>query len=275
MKKELLNIQTLESNDGTMAVEASIPWEESSDVMEIVEAVLNLVPAENMIRPWSYQGINIMRSLHEVKYFCHTVRTAKDQKDLCENYVNEVLSKNVTRSMTGKPPMSITECLELASMVCARNGGQMTDLYRKIDPYSAFRATKGKDEEITRLTTLLQQANQKLRTAYQSQGGNIGGARELTYGSTQNGGRQRGGMGNGSRGGGGNGGGQRRAPGDGGSTESLDPAYSAIKRTLCKFYNEKRGCDRPDSCSRIHKCSRKVSTGIACMQDHPYHEHRP
>mgnify|MGYP001320091374 FL=1 len=145
-KKELLNIQTLESNDGTMAVEASIPWEESSDVQEIVEAVLNLVAAENMIRPWSYQGINIMRSLHEIKYFCHAVKTTRDQKDLCENFVNEVLSKNVTRSMTGKPPMSITECLELASIVCARNGGQMTDLYRQIDPYSAYRATKGKDE---------------------------------------------------------------------------------------------------------------------------------
>ena len=28
-KKEMLNIQTMETNDGTMSVEASIPWEES------------------------------------------------------------------------------------------------------------------------------------------------------------------------------------------------------------------------------------------------------
>ena len=55
--------------DGTMSVEASVPWAESTDVFEIVEAVMNLVAAENMIRPWSYQRINIMRSLHEVKYF--------------------------------------------------------------------------------------------------------------------------------------------------------------------------------------------------------------
>ena len=142
-----------------MAVEASIPWEESSDVQEIVEAVLNLIAAENMIRPWSYQGINIMRALHEIKFFCHATKTTRDQKDLCENFVNEVLSKNVTRSMTGKPPMTITECLELASIVCSRNGGQTTDLYRQIDPYSAFRAVKGKDDETAKLTLLLNQAN--------------------------------------------------------------------------------------------------------------------
>ena len=75
--------------------------------------------------------INIMRSLHKVKFFCHVVKTARDQKDLCENFVNEVLSKRKAANVHhGKPPMSITECLELASIVCARNGGQMTDLYR-------------------------------------------------------------------------------------------------------------------------------------------------
>ena len=98
------------------------------------------------------------------------------------------------------------------------------------------------------------------------------GSENHPMGGGLNRGRMRGGNGNGGRGGGG--GSQRSTPGDGGSTESLDPAYSAIKRTLCKFYNEKRECDRPDACSRIHKCSRKVSAGIACLQDHPYHEHR-
>jgi hypothetical protein len=129
-KKEMLNIQTIKSGDGTMSVEANIPWAESTDVFEVVEAVMNLVAAENMIRPWSYQRINIMRSLYEVKYFAHVVTTARAQKELCEAYVNEVLYKNVTREMTGKPPTSITESLELASIVCARNGGQMTDLHR-------------------------------------------------------------------------------------------------------------------------------------------------
>mgnify|MGYP001497436458 CR=1 FL=1 len=268
-KKELLNIQTLESSNGTMAVEASIPWEESSDVQEIVEAVLNLTAAENMIRPWSYQGINILRALHEVKFFCHSTKTSREQKDLCENFVNEILSKNAIRSMTSKPPMTITECLELASVVCARNGGQTTDLYRKIDPYSAYRAVKGKDEEIGKLTALLNQANLKLRNALQSQGG---GQREVHNGGGMNRGGGRGGNGYGGRGGGA--GSQRNPPGNGGNQEGADPAYSAIKRTLCRFYNERKGCDRPDTCSREHKCCRKIAPGTACLENHPFHEHR-
>jgi hypothetical protein len=81
-KKEMLNIQTSESNDGTMSVEASIPWEESSDVFEIIEAIMNLVAAEHMIRPWSYQAINIMRSLHEVKYFLPCSEDSQRSKGL-------------------------------------------------------------------------------------------------------------------------------------------------------------------------------------------------
>jgi hypothetical protein len=62
--------------------------------------------------------------------------------------------------MTGKPPLSITDSLELASIVCARNGGQMTDLHRRIDPYTDFRAQKQKDDEIARLRVALDNANQ-------------------------------------------------------------------------------------------------------------------
>ena len=269
-KKEMLNIQTMESCDGTMSVEASIPWAESSDVFEIVEAVMNLVASEHMIRPWSYQGINIMRSLHEVKYFAHVVKSARDQKELCENYVNEVLSKNVTRSMTGKPPLSITESLELASIVCARNGGQMTDLHRRIDPYSAFRSTKQKDDEISRLNIALANANQKARNN-QPPRRNGGAAREFAPDTGYLGGRQRGGNGGGGRGGGSH----RGAPGGGGGAEGQDQAFSAIKRTLCKFFNDRRGCDRPDTCQRIHKCSMRLGPGQACLLEHPYHDHRP
>ena len=95
-KQEMLRINTLETDDGHVSVEASIPWAENTDVMELVEAVMNLVAAEHMIRPWSYQGINIMRSLHKVKYFAHVVESPRSQKIICETYVNEVLSRNVT-----------------------------------------------------------------------------------------------------------------------------------------------------------------------------------
>ena len=63
-------------------------WAENTDVFEIVEAVMNLVATEHMVRPWSYQGINIMRSLHEVKFFAHIVPSAREQKALCDPFVN-------------------------------------------------------------------------------------------------------------------------------------------------------------------------------------------
>ena len=74
-----------------------------------------------------------MRRLHEVKYFAHVVPSASDQKSLCETFVDKILGKNVTREMTGKPPMSLIECLEVLLIVCARNGGQMTDLHQRKD----------------------------------------------------------------------------------------------------------------------------------------------
>ena len=69
-----------------------------------------------MIRPWSYQGINIMRSLHEVNYFEHVVDSPRSQKLICEIFVNEVLSRNATREINRKPPLSPTESLDVAKI---------------------------------------------------------------------------------------------------------------------------------------------------------------
>ena len=60
--------------------------------MELVEAVMNLVAAKHMIRPCSYQGINILRSLY-------VVHSARDQKIMLETFVNLVLSRNRTREI--------------------------------------------------------------------------------------------------------------------------------------------------------------------------------
>ena len=95
----MLRINTREDDDGHVAVEASITWAEKTDVMELVEAVTNLVAAEH----------KIMR----------------------ETFFNKAMSRNVTTEMTGKPPMSLAKCLEVANIVCAKKRGQMGDLYRK------------------------------------------------------------------------------------------------------------------------------------------------
>ena len=53
-KQDMARNNTSETDDGHVSVEASIPWTENTDVMELVEADMNLVAAKNMIRLWSY-----------------------------------------------------------------------------------------------------------------------------------------------------------------------------------------------------------------------------
>ena len=98
-KQDMLCINTREDDDGHVAVEASIPSAEKTDVMELVEPVTNLVAAEDKI--------------------------------MCETFVNKAMSRNVTMEMTGKPPMNLAECLEVANIVCAKKTDQMGDLHRK------------------------------------------------------------------------------------------------------------------------------------------------
>ena len=97
-----------------------------------------------------------------------------------------------------------------------------------------------------------------------------GGARELAPGNGYLGGGQGGSHAGGGHGGGGHGGGAQVVR----AGESRDPAFTAIKRTLCKLFNERRGCDRPDSCQRLHKCSVRIGDGQASLAEHPYHLHR-
>ena len=55
LKQDILKISTREDDDGQIAVDASIPsWAENQDVIDLVEAVMNLVAAEHIIRPWRY-----------------------------------------------------------------------------------------------------------------------------------------------------------------------------------------------------------------------------
>ena len=54
-----------------------IPWQYNQDVMQIMECVL--------VHPWSYQGINILRTLNEVEIVAHESQNTKDQRAMCEN----------------------------------------------------------------------------------------------------------------------------------------------------------------------------------------------
>ena len=158
--------------------------------------------------------------------------------------------------------MSLTECLEVASIVCAWNGGQMTDLHRRIDPFSAFRACKDKDTEIGRLKTALNNAKQDRPR------GNAGGS---SYGQRHQGGG--GAVGKGGR---------KWIPwrrtrwrGTRGASQNRSgPSIFSREKNAMKVYNERKGCDRHDVCQRLHKGSVRTGEGQACMADHPNHKHR-
>ena len=50
IKHDMLKISTREEDEAQVTVVAWIPWTENQDVMELVEAVMNLVAAEHIIR---------------------------------------------------------------------------------------------------------------------------------------------------------------------------------------------------------------------------------
>jgi hypothetical protein len=99
----------------------------------------------------------------------------------------------------------------------------MTDLHRRIDPYSAFWACKEKDAEVSRLKTALNTTNNRPRN-------NAGAAGNFRQRNTGGGGAGGIAPGNGYFGGRQGGGAQGARAGEG-----QDPAYAAMKRTTCKF----------------------------------------
>ena len=126
----------------------------------------------------------------------------------------------------------------------------MTYLHRKIDPYSAYRSCRDKDLEISRLKqTIWNMKQEKPR-------GNGGGG---TYGQ-----RNQGNDGHGSGGLGGRGAGGQVQFGLGqvyggraGIQTPRDKTYNDVNKTLCRYFQERLCCDRPDQCTRLHKCSAK------------------
>ena len=141
------------------------------------------------------------------------------------------------REITEKPPMSLTDSLDVANIVCARNGCQMTDLHRKIDLYSAYRSCPDKDQEITRL-------KQTISNIWTDKAkGNGGGGAYGNGGGGTYGQRNQGNHGHGAGGSGGRGAGAQVHFGAGqglggrvGKQTPRDPAYNEIKKTLCRYF---------------------------------------
>ena len=58
-----------ESGEGKVNYHAQTPWSQTNSTREVMEGCLNLAASLFMIRPWDYQGLVILRAMHELNYF--------------------------------------------------------------------------------------------------------------------------------------------------------------------------------------------------------------
>ena len=150
-KRKKVAIQQVGEDQYAMGVETK--WESPNTVWEAMEAAMNFMAVEHMVRQYPYTGLAMMRCLHACKYFCGVAASAKQQRMLIENFFNECFKKNRERGRTGKHPVTYQECHKIASEVLA--AAQVTSFtnYYAGDPYIGSRDAeiKKKNEEIANL----------------------------------------------------------------------------------------------------------------------------
>ena len=64
-----LSIATDENSEGQISYQTQTPWARTSSTREVMEGCLNLAAGLFMIRPWDYQGLVLLRAMHELNYF--------------------------------------------------------------------------------------------------------------------------------------------------------------------------------------------------------------
>ena len=213
---------------------------ECKTVFDVVESVLNLVAVVHQIRPYSYEGLAIIRCLHQIKFFYGCTDDPKVQKTLLEKLVSEILSYNQRRGNERKFPASFKKCLDFAKEVAVTNGVSPDNLMAKVDPYCGRKNVAGavKDKRAEELEK--ENAELKRQLKNQSQHG---------YGSR--GGRN---AGRGGRGGN-NSRNQPSGDGQGGVSELTKQKLSET----CHLYNAGSPCD--GSCGLKHKCANVLRPG--------------
>ena len=96
--------------------------EDASDTFELVEAVLNYLACTYMIRCYSYEGIALVRGLHNVRYFFNVCSSEAQQKKLLSGAVDRVLARNRALGSEGEPPLDYTQVVELLKNYYSEQG---------------------------------------------------------------------------------------------------------------------------------------------------------
>lgn len=164
-KKFKYNIQTTEDEQHLLT--GGRNYTDTKTIFETIEAVLNYCGLVYMIRPWSYEGLSLIRSLHHVKYFYGCFPDdAKEQKKLLEKFISEVFVYNQRRGNEKKFPATVKKCIEIAKETAISNGVNPDTLMIKVDPYCGKRnlASETGNKKIADLEKELADLKKKLTT---------------------------------------------------------------------------------------------------------------
>ena len=170
-------------------------------MMEVMDGVMNYVTAVHLIRSYSYEGIALLRALHQIRFFNRPAekekKPEKKQVELATMLVEKTLQYNSARAREGKHPATFPKILGMAKDILAERGIDDPNLQNG-GAYTTFAARK----EFNPLSQREGEQQKPKSSGAAGSGGHTSGFR-----SGQN--RGRGGQGGGQRGrhGGGRGGG--------------------------------------------------------------------
>ena len=251
-KAQKMEIKTRENDmDGGIQFESYISWSEAGSVKEMMEGVLNFVASLHQIRPWDYGGLVLVRALHDVNYFSLTARTLQEQRELVQEFVEELFTRNMRGAQMGRPPLVLKEAKQVAEELVSKKNGSSYNLTAQCDPYANIRETKDKDAKIKKLQEELKKVRQSLHEERQKKGNKKSGYDE--YEPRKNGKAI-------------NTGGEKKGQG-----KPSEEFYEERKKT-CRFFNL-GDCRQGNDCKRgDHKCSAQVGKDM-CGADHSRADH--
>ena len=253
-KNKRMEIEARESEggDGGMHVETYISWNEAGTVKEMVQAVLNYTAAVFMVRPWDFSGLVLIRCLHDVNFFALTSRSAKEQRDLVSEFVEDCFLANARAMAKGKHPLTHKEALELAGKNVSKKNGMAQHLVAQCDVYGMREELRAKEEEVKKLKADVSRLKTQLNEEKQKKKG--GGYNDYT--SRINGkpieeGQAR-----------------------GGGAGRLPHGFVEARKKTCRFFNL-GDCRQGSACTRgEHACSKQVGQVMCGSVDHARPDHK-
>ena len=232
-------------------------WAEVSGLTEIMEAVFNWSSVRFMTAPWDWSGILLLRVLHDVSFFTHASDSEDSQKAVAEKFIDEFLTQNRRRLMSGKPPLIYRKALLLAQDVVRTHNGRQDSLFNKASVYSSHRLAERykseRDKAWEELKAVRAERNalqKKVKT--QDDRGTLDNRQRGNFRDRE----------------------QPRYTRPGRAEWESDKEYKEDRMEVCRAWNDK-GCSFGTGCSKKHVCNARSSPGKCCKsKGHRGPEHK-